>query len=74
MTLWVSRDGQKVTIHGNNGLDVKVEDSRVASYAVTEHWGHLRHFWGQLGAVLEEAEQAAADQNAAIGRAGREGM
>jgi hypothetical protein len=72
MTLWVSRDGQKVTIHGNTGLDVKVEESRVTSFAVSEHYGHLRHFWGQLGVVLQEAEQDAADQVAAV--AAQEGM
>ena len=72
MTLWVSRDGEKVTIHGNTNLDVRVQDSRVSEFAVREHYAHLRHFWGQLGAQIEEAEQAAADKSAAI--AAQEGM
>ena len=59
MTLWVSRDGQQVTIHGNVNLDVKVEKSRVDQFSVTEHQVHLRHFWGQLGALIEEAEAEA---------------
>lgn len=59
MTLWVSRDGEAVTIHGNTGLDVKIQGSRVSEYAVSEHFMHLRSFWGQLGKVLSEAEAAA---------------
>jgi hypothetical protein len=57
MTLWASRDGQKVTIHGNNGLDVKVQDSRVQEFGVTEDAQHVQHFWGQLGELLEQAKQ-----------------
>lgn len=56
MTLWVSRDGQTVMIHGNLGLDVKVANGRVQEFVVTEEATHLRHFWGQLGHVLDEAE------------------
>jgi hypothetical protein len=59
MTLWVGRDGQVITIHGNVGLNVKIQDSWVAEYSVSEHYAHLRHFWGQLGDALNEAEQAA---------------
>jgi hypothetical protein len=59
VTLWVSRDGQTVTIHGNLGLGVKIQDSRVQEYTVTEHFQHLRHFWGQLGHALDEAEKPA---------------
>lgn len=61
MTLHVTRDGQKVTIHGNLGLAVRVENSRVSDFSVSEDKGHLRHFWGQLGRVLEEAEVEASD-------------
>ena len=57
MTLWITRDGQTVAIHGNINLDVKIQDSRVQEYIVTEEATHLRHFWGQLGAALDEAEQ-----------------
>ena len=56
MTLWVSRDGQAVTIHGNLGLDVKIQDSRVAEYTVSEDLGQIRALWGSLGKLIEEAE------------------
>ena len=59
MTLWASRDGQKVTIHGNIGLDVQVRNGQVAEYAVNEHYAHLRHFWGHLGTLIEQAEAEA---------------
>jgi hypothetical protein len=60
MTLWVSRDGQDLTIHGNTGLDVEVKASRVAGFGVTEDAVHLRHFHGELGVRLDEAEAEAA--------------
>jgi len=57
MTLWASRDGQTVTIHGNTGLGAVVRDSRVAEFSVSEHvLQHLKHFWGQLGVLIEQAE------------------
>ena len=59
MTLWVSRDGQTVAIHGNINLDVKIKNSRVDEYIITEEAPHLRHFWGQLGHALDEAEKPA---------------
>lgn len=60
MTLWAARDGQKITIHGNIHLDVKVQDGRVQEFAVTEDASHVKHFWGQLGTLIEQAETAAA--------------
>jgi hypothetical protein len=62
LTLWVSRDGQAVTIHGNVGLDVKVESSQVREYSVTEHYAHLRSFWSSLGRELDEAEKPVAEE------------
>jgi hypothetical protein len=59
MTLWVNRDGQTVTIHGNLGLGVNVENSRVREFTVTEQAGHLRGFWSDLGRQLDEAEKPA---------------
>lgn len=56
MTLCATRDGQAVKIHGNIGLDVRVQDSRVAEYTINEHAAHVRSFWGQLGRILDEAE------------------
>jgi hypothetical protein len=64
MTLWVTRDGQSVTIHGNIGLDVNIAASAVREFAVTEHAAHLRHFHGELGKVLDEAEQPATEVEA----------
>jgi len=57
MTLHVTREGQQVTIHGNNGLHVQIENSRVHAFAVSEDTAHLRHFWGELGEALKEAER-----------------
>jgi len=61
MTLWANRDGQSVTIHGNTGLSVKVTNSNVTEFTVSEHAGHVRSFWGQLGRLLDEAETEARD-------------
>ena len=57
MTLWASRDGQKVTIHGNNGVAMKLQDSRVAEFSVTEDAQHAGHFAGQLLELIEQAKQ-----------------
>ena len=62
MTLWASRDGQKVTIHGNINLDVKIQGSRVAEFAVTEDAQHVKHLWGSLGTLIEQAEAERAPQ------------
>jgi hypothetical protein len=61
MTLWADRDGQAVTIHGNIGLSVNVQNGHVAQFSVSENAAHLRSFWGQLGRVLDEAETPAED-------------
>lgn len=61
MTLWVSRDGQTVAIHGNTNLTAKIEGSKVSEFAVTEHAAHLRYFHTQLGSMLDEAEAEASD-------------
>jgi hypothetical protein len=61
MTLCVSRDGQAVTIHGNVGLHVSIDDSRVTEFAVTEHAQHVEHFAGQLASLLKEAEAERTD-------------
>jgi hypothetical protein len=67
MTLWVTRDGSAVTVHGNVNLDVRVQNSQVQEFGVTEHYMHLRHFWNQLGQHLDEAEKEAADAVATEG-------
>jgi hypothetical protein len=63
MTLWASRDGQTVMIHGNLGLGVKIQESRVSEYTISEATPHLRSFWGSLGRLLEEAEAEQANEN-----------
>lgn len=62
MTLWASRDGQKVTIHGNINLDLTVRKSQVAEFAVTEDAQHVKSLWHSLGEHIQaaEAERAAA--------------
>lgn len=60
MTLWTTRDGQKVTIHGNVNLNVDVRESKVTEFGVTEHASHMKHFWSQLGREIEAAEAEAA--------------
>ena len=56
MTLWINRDGQNVSIHGNVNLAVTIADSRVSEFSITEHASHLRYFHDQLGKILAEAE------------------
>ncbi len=57
MTLHATRDGQKVTIHGNTGVDVEVRNSHLASAQITEDAQHVRYFWRQLGEHLDAADE-----------------
>ena len=59
MTLYVAREGQKITIHGNNGLGVRIQDSRVAGFTVDEDLNMMRSLWGSLGSAIEQAEAEA---------------
>jgi hypothetical protein len=56
VTLYATRDGQQITLHGNTGVHVAVENSQLLDVTITEHATHLRHFWGQLGSMLEASE------------------
>ena len=56
MTLWASREGQQITIHGNAGLSVKVEDDRETGFTVSEDLGQMRSLWGSLGTLIAQAE------------------
>jgi hypothetical protein len=56
MTLWAERSGQAVAIHGNIGLAVQISNSSVTGYTISGDAAHVRHFWGQLGKLLDEAE------------------
>jgi hypothetical protein len=61
MTLHATREGEKVTIHGNIHLDVKVTDGRVFEFAVTEDARHVKGLWGQLGNLLHTPQDRARD-------------
>jgi hypothetical protein len=52
MTLWAKR-----TPHGDR-IEIAVTSGPV-SFSVIEDPGHVRHFWGQLGVLLEQAEAEA---------------
>jgi hypothetical protein len=52
MTLWAYREGQNIRVSANSGaIEVKV----------TEDPMYLRHFWGELGKLLEEAEKTSGE-------------
>ena len=61
MTLWTSRDGQKIAIHGNIHLDVKVTNGFVSEFTVTEDAQHVGSFWSQLGELVKDAEAERTD-------------
>lgn len=67
MTLHASREGQKIHVHGNIGVDLQVHNSQVSSVRITEDAVHVKHFAGQLLRLVEEAEHelAAAQSEAA---------
>lgn len=56
MTLWAKRapSGDRIEIAVTYGP---------VSFSVIEDPGHVRHFWGQLGALLEQAETKAAAED-----------
>lgn len=56
MTLWASREGQKIAIHGNAGLSVKVENDRETGFTVSDDLGPMRALWGSLGTLIAQAE------------------
>jgi hypothetical protein len=56
MTLWATRDGQKITIHGNLHLNAEILESSVQGFRVTEDAGHVKGLWGQLGDLIRQAE------------------
>ena len=56
MTLWLTREGVNVTIHGNTGVEVLVENSQLRKAEITEHYQHMKYFWSQLGDVIKQAE------------------
>jgi hypothetical protein len=57
MTLWLTREGVNVTIHGNTGVDVVVENSQLRRAEITEHYAHMKYFWSQLGEIIKQAEE-----------------
>jgi hypothetical protein len=55
MTLYVERVSDRIAVKGTSGG---------MSISVVEGVGHLRSFWGQLGALLEELEKDISDRAA----------
>ncbi len=62
MTLHATRDGQKITVNGNTGVELLVRNSNVSHVKITEDAQHVRYFHTQLGLLLDAAdhERAAA--------------
>ena len=56
VTLHVTREGQKITVHGNLGVRLRIEDSRVSEVGITEDAQHVEYFHSQLGQLLEAAK------------------
>lgn len=56
MTLHATRDGQNVTIHGNTGVEVLVQNSHLTHVQITEYAQDVRHFHTTLGKLLDEAD------------------
>lgn len=50
MTFWASREDN------SDHVNVQVTSSNV-TVKIQEHYMHLRHFWGELGKLLDEAEK-----------------
>lgn len=55
MTLHATRDGQKITVHGNVNTEVLVKDGHVQHVRITEDAQHVRFFHDQLGKLLDAA-------------------
>lgn len=65
MTLHATRDGQAITVNGNTGVEVLVQNSMLSHVKITENAQHVRFFHAQLGQLLDAADAeraAAADQ------------
>lgn len=56
MTLHATRDGQTITVHGNTGTEVLVQDGHVRHVRITEDAQHVRFFHRQIGALLDDIE------------------
>lgn len=67
MTVHATRSGQRVTINGNTGVGLLVENSQLQHVRITEDAQHLRWFHEQLGRLLDEAdaERATAQESPA---------
>lgn len=70
MTLHATREGQRITIHGNTGVSVDLalgaghgvphvvmENGYANHVRITEDAQHVRYFWHQLGEHLNAAER-----------------
>ena len=57
MTLHATRDGQKITVHGNVGTEVLVQGGHVQHVRITENAQHVRFFHDQIGKLLDAADE-----------------
>jgi hypothetical protein len=53
----VTREGQKIQIHANTGVDVTVKNNVLHEIVVSEDATHLEYFHTQLGVVLNQAKE-----------------
>ena len=56
MTLYATRSGQAITVNGNTGVEVLVQNSQLAHVKITETAQHVEHFHAQLGQLLADAK------------------
>jgi len=65
MTLHATREGDKITVHGNTGVALHMEGSQLQYARITEDYRHVKYFHSQLGTLIEAAEREAAEFHAA---------
>lgn len=56
MTLHATRAGQAITVHGNIGTEVLVQNGQVRYVQMTETAQHVEFLHDQLGKMLAEAK------------------
>jgi hypothetical protein len=56
MTLHATREGQVITVHGNTGTEILVQNSNLVHARIREDARHVEGFHAQLGALLADAK------------------
>ncbi len=56
MTLHATRQGKNITVNGNTGVEVLVQNGHVSHVKITEDYQHVKYFHTQLGSLIEQAE------------------